>query len=154
MNLKLKRVVRTPHSEEIAIFDNDTRDENEDAVSIGKLEVHYLSDQIVGTLLIWSEFAQGYNATHGPGSNETLDDVIDAILTEVAEALGVAAEYGIEVYYPSVTNHSFISNYADDDSEVQDEGQETEDEEQIGPDNSEVEEPARDDEYYRKLTGR
>ena len=42
MNLKLKRVVRTPHSEEIAIFDGDTRDENNQAVNIGKLEVHFL----------------------------------------------------------------------------------------------------------------
>jgi hypothetical protein len=155
VNLKLKRVVRTPHSEEIAIFDNDTRDENDDAVSIGKLEAHYLSDQIVGTLLIWSEFAQGYNATHGVGSDQTLDDLIDAILSEVSEGLGVPAEYGIEVYYPSVTNQSFFSNYADDE---QAEGEaeyayesagETEGEEHEGPGEQGV-----DDEYYRKLTRR
>jgi hypothetical protein len=166
MNVKLKRVVRTPHSEEISIFDSDTRDENDDAVSIGKLEVHYLSDQIVGTLLIWSEFAQGYNATHGPGSDETLDDVIDAILSEVAETLGVPAEYGIEVYYPSVANQSFFSNYADDgqdgeagetkyayESAGETEGEEYEAvaEEQAEGEGQEAGEPGRDDEYYRRL---
>ena len=164
MNLKLKRVVRTPYSEEIALFDNDTRDENDDAVSIGKLEVHYLSDQIVGTLLIWSEFAQGYNATHGPGSDETLDDVIDAILSEVAEALGVPAEYGIEVYYPSVTNQSFYSNYADDQSSGEEEYEsagetegaeyETGVEERPATESGEDGGPGEDDEYYRKLTNR
>lgn len=159
MNLKMKRVVRTPHSEEIAIFDNDTRDANDDAVSIGKLEVHYLSDQIVGTLLIWSEFAQGYRTTHGPDSDETLDDVIDSILSEVSEALGVPAEYGIEVYYPSVANQAFFSNYSDEDEEAEaeyeyeTEGVEDEpvSEEQAG---SESTGTARDDDYYRRLTNR
>ncbi len=158
MNLKLKRVVRTPYSEEIAIFDSSTRDENDDAVSIGKLEVHYLSDQMVGTLLIWSEFAQGYKATHGPDSDETLDDVIDSILSEVSEALGVSAEYGIEVYYPSVTNQSFFSNYADeddvDDDETEGDEYEVEEDEQSEVEDTEAEVPARDDDYQRKLAGR
>ncbi len=174
MNLKLKRIVRTPYSEEIAIFDSSTRDENDDAVSIGKLEVHYLSDQIVGTLLIWAEYAQGYRATHGsrsdvalaqgysttqgPDADESLDDVIDAILSEVSEALGVSAEYGIEVYYPSVTNQSFFSNYADagdeDDEETEGEEYEMEEGEQDVLEDTEVEGPARDDDYYRKLTSR
>jgi hypothetical protein len=164
MNLKLKRVVRTSHSEEIAVFDSDTRDENDDAVSIGKLEVHYLGDQIVGTLLIWSEFAQGYNATHGPGSDETMDDLIDSILSEIAEPLGVPAEYGIEVYFPSVTNQSFFSNYAHDgqvegeeeyESVAESEGEEYETGvgEHEGP-GDQAGEPGRDDDYYRRLARR
>lgn len=160
MNLKLKRVVRTPYSEEIAIFDGDTRDASDSAVSIGKLEVHFLSDQIVGTLLIWSEFAQGYRATHGPGSDETLDDVIDAILSEVSETLGVSAEYGIEVFYPSVTNQSFVSNYADDDEDEDEDTEyeyETDDavEGEDTPRRVEAGGPAEgstEDDYYRKPT--
>jgi hypothetical protein len=159
MNLKLKRVVRTPYSEEIAIFDNGTHDENDDAVSIGKLEVHYLSDQMVGTLLIWSEFVQGFRATHGPdsGLGDTLDDVIDDILSEVSEALGVSAEYGIEVYYPSVINQSFVSNYADEDDdedeETEGEEYEMEEAEQDELEDTEVEDGSGDD-YQRKLAGR
>lgn len=166
MNLKLKRVVRTPYSEEIAIFDNGTRDANDDAVSIGKLEVHYLSDQIVGTLLIWAEYAQGYKATHGPESDETLDDVIDAILSEVSEAVGVATEYGIEVYYPSVTNQSFISNYADEDDGDEEDEEEYETEDGYDAEEDDLEDAeesgvgsdetpgAQDDDYHRKLASR
>jgi hypothetical protein len=117
MNLKLKRTARTPYSEQITLFDADVRDENGDAVSIGKLEVHYLPDQIVGTLLIWQEYATGYARLHGPGSEDAMDVLIEQALAEVSEPLGVPAEYGIEVYYPSVSGHSFVSNYADEGEE-------------------------------------
>jgi hypothetical protein len=115
MNLKLKVTARTSNSEEIVIFDADTRDENNKAVNLGKLDVHYVGDQIVGTLLIWQEYATGFNRTHAPGSDETMDTLIDEILAEISEPLGVPVEYGIEVYYPSVQNHYFVSNYSDED---------------------------------------
>lgn len=155
MNLNLKRVVRTPYSEEIAIFDANTRDEHEQAVNIGKLEVHYLSDQVVGTLLIWQEFATGYNRTHGPGSDETMDDLIGAILSEVTEPLGLPTEYGIEIYFPSITNHSFASNYTDDD-EMGETGEGEEDtDDKDGADDQEADtntRQPRDDDFYNKLT--
>src|SRR5438045_6551686 len=110
MNLKLKVTARTPHSEEIAVFDADTRDENDKAVNMGKLDIHYVGDQIVGTLLIWQEYATGYNRTHGAGSDQTMDGLIDQILAEVSEPIGVPAEYGIEVYYPCMQHHDFINN--------------------------------------------
>ncbi|HET9495287.1 MAG TPA: hypothetical protein VFR15_13745 [Chloroflexia bacterium] len=156
MNIKLKRVVRTPQSEEIAIFDTDTRDANEAAVNIGKLEVHYLEDQVVGTLLLWQEFTKGFAVNYPPGSDITMDDVIDQILSEVTEPLGVAGEYGIEVYYPTVSNQGFVSNYAaaDDtggselDEYAESEGAEYEEEEEL------VEGEPRDDEFYRRLRER
>jgi len=133
VNLKLRITTRTAHSEQIAIFDADTRDENGKAVNLGKLDVHYADDQIVGTLLIWQEYATGYNRTHGPGSDETMDTLIDAILAEVSEPLGVPAEYGVEVYYPSVQNHFFISNYADEDEEAgENEGEADDEWEDVG----------------------
>jgi hypothetical protein len=128
MNLKLKITARTAYSEEIAIFDADTRDENDNAVNIGKLDVHFVSDQIVGTLLIWQEYATGFARTHAPGSDETMDTLIDDILSEMSEPLGIPVEYGIEVYYPSVQNHQFVSNYADEDDEPA-EGEEAPEEE-------------------------
>src|SRR5437867_3829200 len=128
MNLKLKVTARTSNSEEIVIFDADTRDENNKAVNLGKLDVHYVGDQIVGTLLIWQEYATGFNRTHAPGSDETMDTLIDEILSEISEPLGVPVEYGIEVYYPSVQNHYFVSNYSDEDEEeAGEEGDEWED---------------------------
>jgi len=161
MNIKLKRVVRTPHSEEIDIFEGDIRDEHNEVVNIGKLEVHYLDDQVVGTLLIWQEFAEGLNRSQG--SHVILDDVIDAILTEVTEPVGVSSEYGIEIYFPSVINHQFASHYAEDEEVEEAEGG-TEDEEEYEEDENESEEEddqddsARGnrppDDYYRNLTQR
>ncbi len=155
MNIKLKRVVRTPHSEEIAIFDTDTRDENEAAVNIGKLEVHYLEDQVVGTLLLWQEFTKGFAVNYPPGADLTMDDVIDRILSEITEPLGVAGEYGIEIYYPSVSNQGFVSNYAvtGDEDEEGDEDAETEGEEYEEEQGLPEGEP-RDDDYFRKLQQR
>jgi hypothetical protein len=155
MNLKLKRTARTPYSEEITIFDADTRDDNDDAVNIGKLDIHYIEDQIVGTLLIWQEYATGFARLHGPGSETTLDSLIDEILAEVSEPLGVPAEYGIEVYYPSAANQSFASNYSDEAEEggtegVASAGDEFEDVTELEPGTGMEEE----DEFARKLQSR
>jgi hypothetical protein len=126
MNIKLRRTARTPYSEEIAIFDADSRDEGGEAVNIGKLDVHYVDDQIVGTLLIWAEYATNFNRTRGAESGETMTDLIDEILGEVSEPLGVAAEYGIEVYYPRLDQHEFVANYDEDEEELEGEYEEDE----------------------------
>jgi hypothetical protein len=113
MNLKLKRATRSSHSEEIVIFNADDVDANGTAVNIGKIDVHYLDDQVVGTLLLWEEFTTGYVRTHG-GSQEAIDAVIDQIMSEITDPLGVAGEYGIEVYFPSALSYRFFSSYADE----------------------------------------
>src|SRR5438876_5314563 len=120
MNFKLKRTTRTPHSEEIAIYDPGTLDEHEQPVNIGKMDVHYVDDQIVGTLLIWQEYATGYARTH-TGESDSMDGLIDAILTEVSEPVGVPGTYAVEVFYPSATNQGFFSNYPSEDEEEGDE---------------------------------
>jgi hypothetical protein len=89
-------------------------DEHDQAVNIGKLEVHYLDDQVVGTLLIWQEYSQGVNRSQSSGV--IMDDVIEAILAEVTEPVGVSSEYGIEIYFPSVINHQYASNYSEDET--------------------------------------
>ncbi len=122
MNLMLRRSTRTASSEEILIFDSDNRDANGAAVNIGKIDVHYLDDQVVGTLLLWNEFITGFDQAHGPQDDESLDVVIHQIMTEITDPLGVPGEYGIEVYYPSVQNYQFVSSYADDEAEDEGEG--------------------------------
>jgi hypothetical protein len=117
MNLMLRRSTRTATSEEILIFDADNRDANGAAVNIGKIDVHYLDDQVVGTLLLWNEFIAGFDQAHGQQDDESLDVVIHQIMTEITDALGVPSEFGIEVYYPSVQNYQFVSSYADDEDE-------------------------------------
>ncbi len=126
MNIKLKRTARTPHSEEILLFDTASMDANNQPANIGKLDIHYLDDQVVGTLLIWQEYATGFNRVHGPGSEETMDSLIDGILTEISEPMGVAGEYGIEVYFPSIQNYQFVSNYGGEE-DVAEGGEENED---------------------------
>ncbi len=125
MNLKLVRNTRTPSSEEISIYDIDTRDANNEPVKLGKIDVHYVEDQVVGTLLIWQEYAEGYRRSHTPGVDETLDEIIDAILTEISDPVGVSATYAVEVYYPAMSGASegpaFVSNYPDDEAEKSDE---------------------------------
>lgn len=156
MNIKLKRVVRTPHSEEIDIIDSDIHDENDQPVNIGKLEVHYLDDQVVGTLLIWQEFAQGYSRTQG--ANGVMDDLIEAILSEVTEPIGVSSEYGIEIYFPSVINHSFASHYSEEDEDEEGSDDESGEEDESGAEDNhqsvtQHKQPP-DDDFYRKLTQR
>ena len=52
MNLKLRRLVWTPHSEQYALFDLDQTDASFDPISIGKLDLHYTTDAIYGTFLL------------------------------------------------------------------------------------------------------
>lgn len=157
MNLKLKRTTRTAFSEEILIFDTDYRDENEAAVNIGKADVHYLDEQIVGTLLIWQEFATGYNRSHGPGSTETMDTLIDAIMTEISEPLGLPGEYGIEVYFPSVQNYQFISSYEDGDEEAEEGDEENSilsSDSLPDDETNQAEEQDKDDSFLKQLRSR
>lgn len=126
MNLKLKRATRSPHSEEIVIFNADDVDDNGMAVNIGKIDVHYLDDQVVGTLLIWEEFATGWTRAHG-GSQQAIDEVIDQIMSEITDPLGVAGEYGIEVYFPSALSYRFFSSYADEQGDDAEGSEEAED---------------------------
>lgn len=145
MNLKLVRNTRTASSEEISIYDVDTRDANDSHVKLGKIDVHYVEDQIVGTLLIWHEYAEGYRRSHTPGIDVTLDEVIDAILTEISEPVGVSATYAVEVYYPPMSGASegpaFVSNYPDDEES---DGSDTETDDSYLTDSSETEPEDRD----------
>jgi hypothetical protein len=126
MNLKLRRSARTPHSEEIAIFDTDMKNEDEEPASIGKIDLHYVEDQIVGTLLIWAEYATAFTTANQ--GRMTMTDLIDEIVDEVSEPLGVAEVYSIEVYYPRLDQHEFVSNYDEFEEEDEDLMEEFEDE--------------------------
>jgi len=151
--IKLKRASRTAHSEEITIQFSDEQHLSGDEVNIGKLDVHYLGDQIVGTLLIWQEHA---NAFSQAGSGIEIDEVINQILTEISEPIGVPSEYGIEIYYPSLAKQDFISNYADDEpDQAQDDFIEAEGEEVAGQADEQLAyEGPRDDDFAKQLRSR
>ena len=54
MNLKFKRLVRTSSSEQYALFDLDAEDDDGGAPpTVGKLDLHYTTEGVYGTLLLW-----------------------------------------------------------------------------------------------------
>ena len=110
MNLRLRRLVRTPTSEQYALFDPDRTDENYDPMSIGKLDLHYTSDGIYGTFLLWKQAIDGLTAGQ-------IDALIEATLQELAEPMGLAAFYAVEFFSPELGSYKLHSNEMEDESE-------------------------------------
>jgi hypothetical protein len=154
MKLKLKRATRTPYSEQILIYDLENLDAEGEPVQIGQLDAHYVDDQIVGTLLISQEFAEGYRQINGDGSRgqTALDNLVSEILAELSEPVGVSGTYAFEVYYPSFTSHGLFSNYPEDDeADYAMEGETTSG--QIPPPPNPYA-PQQDDDFSRRLRER
>ena len=110
MNLRLRRLVRTPTSEQYALFDPDRTDENYDPMSIGKLDLHYTSDGIYGTFLLWKQAIEGLPP-------DQVDALIEATLQELAEPMGLAAFYAVEFFSPELGSYKLYSNDTEDESE-------------------------------------
>ena len=132
MYLKLQRVVRTPRSEKIGLFDLDERDDLNQPVNFGLLHVHYLADEVRGTLLLapayWQRAQQQLRLTrrnadplaaYAPHQRDTeeatqadaaLIDFVDSIMREVCEPPGVAGECRVLVCFAAPTQRQFLSN--------------------------------------------
>lgn len=140
MKLKLHRTVRTPHSEEIYVYDLDQQDEAGEPLDIGKMDLHYTDDQIVGSLLLWKDWHEGV------GASSDLQAVVDEILEEISEPLGVSAEYDIEYYICDRDTRQFVSNIEDDFAGIyEDDEDDDEDYEDIDEDESEDESLTEDE---------
>lgn len=149
--IKLKRASRTAYSEEISIQFADERHMDGDEVNIGKLDIHYLGDQIVGTLLIWQEHANAFSQS---GSEIDLDELINEILAEMSEPIGVPSEYGIEIYYPSLAKQGFVSNYADEPSQELERYSESGESELEPATENMLDEREQDDDFAKQLRSR
>ena len=123
MNLKFRRSTRTPHSEEIEIFDLENRDEGGEPVDIGKIDVHYADEQVAGTLLIWAEYAMAFGRAHQT-DGVTMADLINEVIDEVIEPVGVAEDYSIAVFYPPRDRSEYFSSFDDDELDEFDEFEE------------------------------
>lgn len=132
MYLKLQRVVRTPQSEKIGLFDLDERDDRNQPVNFGLLHLHYLADEVRGTLLLapayWQRVQQHLRlarrnadplAAYAPHQRDTqeateadaiLIDFVDSIMREVCEPPGVAAECRVLVCFAAPNQRQFLSN--------------------------------------------
>ena len=111
MNLKLRRLVRTPSSEQYAIFDLDRTDEAYDPLSVGKIDLHYTSEGVYGTFLMWKSVVGDL-----PGDQIRL--LVEVILQEVGEAMGLPSFYAVEFFTPDLEGYVLHTN--------QDEGSEGE----------------------------
>lgn len=109
MNLKLRCLVRTPYSEQYALFDPDRTDSNYDPLSIGKLDLHYTSDGIYGTFLLWKQPIGGLPP-------EQVHAMVEATLQELAEPMGLPAFYAVEFFSPELESYELYSNETEDES--------------------------------------
>ena len=108
MNLKMRRLVRTPSSEQYALFDLDRTDDNYDPVSIGKLDVHHTMDGVYGTFLIWQQAI----ADLPPDQIRAL---VEATLQELCEPMGLPSFYAVEFFSPDLASYELHSNEEEDE---------------------------------------
>lgn len=110
MNLKLKRLVRTPHSEQYALFDLDQLDAQKQPMTIGKLDMHYTGEGVYGTILFWDDATRELS----PARRENL---IQALLEEIAQPMGVPNEFVVEFFAPTLSDYHVFHNLERDDHE-------------------------------------
>lgn len=103
MNLRLRRLVRTPYSEQYALFDLDRTDDNYDPLSIGKLDLHYTADGVYGTFLLWNSAITDLPA-------DQVHNLVGATIHELCEPVGLPAFFAIEYFAADLNTYEFHSN--------------------------------------------
>lgn len=114
MNLKLKRLVRTPSSEQYALFDLDQADGQGVPATIGKLDLHYTAEGMYGTLLLWDAQSRRLRP-------QARHNFVHALLREIAQPMGVPNEYVVEFFAPTLDYYEVFHNVAVDDAEEDEE---------------------------------
>lgn len=109
MNLKLKRLVRTPSSEEYALFDLEQVTAENVPMTIGKLDLHYTGEGVYGTVLLWDEASRRLTAAQRRS-------FISALLAELAQPMGVPNEYVIEFFAPTLEQYEVFHNVGDEEN--------------------------------------
>lgn len=108
MNLKLKRLVRTPSSEEYALFDLDQVSADNAPMTIGKLDLHYTGEGVYGTILLWDDASRQLT----PAQRSAF---IHALLNEIAQPMGIPNEYVVEFFAPTLEKYQVFHNVGGDD---------------------------------------
>ena len=103
MNLKLRRLVRTPSSEQYAIFDLDRTDDAYDPLSVGKIDLHYAGEGVYGTFLMWKGVVKDL-------PTDQVNLLVEVILQELGEAMGLPSFYAVEFFTPDLESYVFHSN--------------------------------------------
>jgi hypothetical protein len=103
VNLKLKRLVRTPTSEQYALFDLEQVDIDDLPMTIGKLDLHYTAEGVYGTILLWDDASRRLT----PAQRSAF---IRALLGEVTQPMGVPNEYVVEFFAPTLDEYEVFHN--------------------------------------------
>jgi hypothetical protein len=110
MNLKLRRLVRTPSSEQYALFDLDCTDDDFDPVSIGKIDLHFTAGAVYGTFLLWKERI-------GELPQAQVRALVESTLHELCEPMGLPTFYAVEFLSPDLDTYTLHSNEEENDRE-------------------------------------
>jgi hypothetical protein len=100
--------VRTPYSEQYALYHPNQLDDEGRPLSLGKLDLHYTDDGIFGTVLLWRSFAMQH-------SERAIHDMIRVLMADFAAPMGVPGEYTVEYYVPEDDEYAVISTAVDED---------------------------------------
>ncbi len=112
MNLKLRRLVRTPYSEQYALFDLDRTNQDYDPLSIGKVDLHYTGDGVYGTFLLWQETIVDLPA-------EQVQSLVEALVQEICEPQGIADFYAVEFFSPRSQSYRLHTTVQDEEKGAQ-----------------------------------
>ncbi len=99
MNLRLRRLVRTPHSEQFTLY----RLDEEDVVIVGKVDLHFTDEGVFGTLLMWDEDILSWD-------NDRLNQFVAGLVEDMCEPSGMPESYFVEFFAPSLDTFRFFSN--------------------------------------------
>ncbi len=99
MPLKLRRLVRTPHSEQFALYTT----QGDTSTSIGKLDLHFTSDGVFGTLILWDEIMTGWE-------EDALAEFVEGLVEDLLEPYGMPEQYAIEYFVPVLDSYHFFTN--------------------------------------------
>lgn len=108
MNLKLKRLVRTPSSEEYALFDLDQATPDGAPMTIGKLDLHYTGEGVYGTILLWDDASRRLTAAQRSA-------FIHALLNEIVQPMGIPNEFVVEFFAPTLEHYQVFHNVGAED---------------------------------------
>ena len=95
--------MRTPSSEQYALFDLDQVDADGLPMTIGKLDLHYTVEGVYGTVLLWDEASRKL----APAQRSAF---IHALLGEVVQPMGVPNEYVVEFFAPTLAEYEVMHN--------------------------------------------
>jgi hypothetical protein len=111
MNLKLKRLVRTYSSEQYALFDLDQLTEEQQPMTIGKIDLHYTGEGVYGTILLWDEASRQLR----PAQRRSF---VRTLLSELTQPMGVPNEYVVEFFAPTLALYEVFHNVAMSEDET------------------------------------